>query len=110
MVNYIAIVGGVLSLIYGFLLMIAGRGEYKERRIQVWASLGTTLSGLIILTSAVILFIGSYLSLYILLVGLVMMHLLAINNGYQLYGGLKPSHHISRLLISITLGLLYYFS
>lgn len=101
----------VLSLIYGGLTVWAGLAQIRLKRLPVWAAglhavfgLLTALGGL--LTPFRLL--PPMLPLWVLGVGLLGIHILALYNGRKLFGRIKPSHHLVRLLLSAALlGLAY---
>jgi hypothetical protein len=66
------------------------------------------LFGLMLVISAVLIWSGSAFAFWVLLVGLVGIHAIAINNGLKMFGRINPSHHVVRLVISLVLlGLTY---
>jgi len=101
-------VTALLCVVYGALTAFAGFGQVQARKIQPWAAWGMLLCGALVVATGMMTLLGLPSALWLLLLGLVGIHALAINNGFQLYGKLNPSHHLGRLFISILLfGLTY---
>lgn len=101
-------VAAILCMAYGGLTSFAGFGQMQARKIQPWAAWGLILCGLVVILSGVLTLFSLGIAPWLLAAGLAGIHALAINNGFQLYGRLNPSHHIGRLFVSILLfGLTY---
>lgn len=98
----------VLTTLYGVLTALAGLGQIRAKKIQAAAAWGLVLSGLVVVTAAVLSLLRSGAALTVLSIGLVGIHALAINNGYKMFGKINPSHHLARLVLSITLLILTY--
>lgn len=90
--------------IYGILTILAGIVQLKQKKINKWANLLMILGGSLILTSIIPDF---NLGIYILVTGLISIHVSAINNGYKMYGKINLKHHVIRLCISTALIILY---
>jgi hypothetical protein len=98
----------ILSAIYGLLTAFAGLSMLRIGKVQVWAAWGFFLCGMLLVAAGILALLHSSLALWILVIGLLGIHVLAINNGYKLFGKLNPSHHLVRLIISVVLvGLTY---
>jgi hypothetical protein len=93
----------ILSLVYGLLTAFAGLSQFRHKNIQAWAAWGLLVFGLLVATGGLLLLLSPGLSLPVMVVGLVGIHLLAINNGLKIFGKINPSHHLFRLLVSLTL-------
>jgi hypothetical protein len=99
---------GILSGIYGALTAFAGLGQTKANKIQTWAAWGLVLCGLLVIAAGVMTLLQTNLALWILVAGLLGIHLLAINNGYKMFGKINPSHHLARFIVSaVLIGLTY---
>ena len=97
------IISGVLTSIYGFLNAFAGFLQIKAKKIQTWSAWLMLGSGLLLLGSGVILVLKLPSALLFLAIGLISIHLLAINNGFHLYGRINIGHHLFRFVVSIIL-------
>ena len=93
----------ILSVVYGALTAFAGIGQTRMNKIQRWAAWEMVLFGLIVMTSAAFTLLRSRMALWVLLIGLVGIHAIAINNGYKMFGKVNPSHHLARLVVSLVL-------
>jgi hypothetical protein len=101
-------IGAILSGIYGLLTAFAGRSMVKIGKVQTWAAWGFILCGILLVAAGVLALLHFSWALWVLVIGLLGIHALAINNGFKLFGKLNPSHHLVRLLISaILVGLTY---
>jgi len=103
MKNVVSIVAVALTSAYGLLTAVAGISQTKNKDIQLWASISMIISGVLLVASAIFLAARSGLSLYVLVIGLVAMHILAVNNGLHMHGKINPAHHLVRLCISALL-------
>ena len=101
-------VGAVLAIIYGALTSFAGFGQIKQDKIQPWAAWGMVLFGGLVLAAGVMAVAASGASLWVLVIGLLGIHILAIYNGLNMFGKITPSHHLVRLVISSILIALNY--
>jgi hypothetical protein len=101
-------VAAILSIIYGILTSFAGLGQIKGNKIQIWAAWGLVLCGALVIVAGIIELFGWAIALWVLVIGLLGIHVLAINNGIKMFGKINPSHHLARLLISILLVTLTY--
>ncbi len=96
-------IAAILCAAYGALTAFAGAGQLKTKKIQTWAAWGMILFGLIVVTSAVLILLKLGCALWVLLVGLLGIHAVAINNGYKMFGKINPVHHVARLFVSLFL-------
>jgi hypothetical protein len=100
--------GGILSVIYGSLTVFTGYGQTKASKIQVWAAWSFILCGLFIVVAGIMALFEAGSAIWLLVLGLLGIHVLAINNGLKMFGKINPSHHLARLVISVVLFTLTY--
>ncbi len=101
-------IAAILSGIYGLLTAFAGLSMAKIGKVQIWAAWSFVLCGILLVAAGVLALLHSSFALWMLVIGLLGIHALAINNGYKLFGKLNPLHHLVRLIISVILvGLTY---
>jgi len=100
--------GGLLSMVYGALTAFAGYGQTKAGRIQTWAAWLFALCGLVVVAVGVMALFRASSAIWLLVIGLLGIHTLAINNGLKMFGKINLSHHLARLVISIALITLTY--
>jgi hypothetical protein len=95
----------VIGIIYGGLTALAGIIQLKQRKVKRWSSLSMILGGI----SVIILVISKFepYNIYMLIAALLLIHIVAIDNGINMYGKIKPKHHIIRLCISVLIIILY---
>ena len=103
-------VGSVSAITYGALTSFAGFGQTRQGKIQLWAAWGMIVCGGLVLGAGVMTLFASGASLWVLVVGLLGIHALAINNGLRMFGKITPSHHLVRLAISVVLIALNYLA
>ena len=93
----------LLGIAYGGLTILGGSIQLKYKKINSWASLLMIIGGVLTLISV---FLNSRLAtygIYFLTIGLILIHIATINNGFKMYGKINLKHHIVRLGISIAL-------
>ena len=90
----------IIIVLYGVLSLIASiaQGAYKNVTVVSASIMG--FGGALMIFS---IFIGTQISIYVLVVGVALAHVSAIINGYEMYGKINKSHHFIRLLISMFL-------
>ena len=93
----------IFILVYGGLSLAAGIANYRSKLVPVWSAILFTLSGILILTSAIIDVFP------ILIFSLVLIQFLAIANGLHLNGKINVKHHIIRFLLSILMIILFLY-
>lgn len=95
----------IIGIIYGGLTALVGIIQLKKRQIKIWASFSMILGGL----SVIILVISklAVYKIYMLIAALLLIHIVTIDNGVNIYGKINPKHHIIRLCISILIIVLY---
>jgi hypothetical protein len=107
--SHVHIIAALLAILYGALTAFGGATQIRAGKIQPWSAAGMVLAGLGLIAAGGLLFWRLHTALYPLGAGLVLMHLLAINNGLRMHGRLTPSHHLIRLAISVlTFGLAWW--
>jgi hypothetical protein len=100
----------VLCIAYGMMNAFAGLSQLRIKKIQAWAALGMMLFGVIVVAAGILILLRTMTSLWVLLAGLVGIHLLAINNGLKMFRRINPGHHLIRLVVSLVLLALAYLS
>ncbi|HEY8365408.1 MAG TPA: hypothetical protein VIK84_07515 [Haloplasmataceae bacterium] len=98
----------VLGIVYGGLNILAGVNQIKNKVIKLDTVIMMIMGGLFIIISS-ILSDTSFYFLYLLILGLVLIQIASIINGLRMYGKLHISHHLLRLIITLTMVLLYIF-
>lgn len=100
----------IICTLYGGLTIAAGGLQAKEKKISTLWSILMTAGGVIIAFAALFnSYAGDY-GIYILVLGLLLIHTSAISNGIKMYGRINPVHHIVRLIISILCVTLFIFA
>lgn len=90
---------------YGVAVIASGVKEMTQKpmRLQAWAVGLWTAAGVALLASASLIGSSAPSAVWLLALSLVVVHLLAFNNGVRLHGSIKPSHHLVRGLLSAAL-------
>lgn len=97
----------LLVLIYGGLTVLASVVQFKQKKINLWANLLMLFGSVLIIVSAIFEHTLQSKTIYLLVTGLISIHIAAIDNGYKMYGKINFKHHIIRLIISILIIVLY---
>ncbi|WP_427339379.1 hypothetical protein [Caloranaerobacter sp. DY30410] len=107
--NYVYL---IISCIYGLLSIVAGILQLKNRDLNMKLNciLGVIPGGLLVIMSNLNMFIVTRYLFYILIIGLVILHISAIINGLLMYGKLNLKHHFIRLIVSILILLFFILS
>ncbi len=98
----------ILIIIYGGLSMFACAMAIKESRESIFPNLLMITGSVAILLASITQFKSGSNMLYILLLGLISIHVAAIIHGYKLFNKLNLKHHILRGCISLIILLCYY--
>ncbi len=99
-------IGTALAVIYGFLTLLSGASQFKARKIPMWSALVLTILGGVILASTFFILIKPKV-IIILILCFLFMHIIAIVNGFHMYGKINTRHHILRFSISIVIIILF---
>jgi hypothetical protein len=95
-------------VIYGLLAIMAGPQQWRKGNIPPIAANAMLAAGLLLVTAGYLVWVASSWALWVLAAGLIGMHIVAIANGLQMHGKVTWSHHLGRLVLSLTLfGLAY---
>ncbi|MCH1624850.1 hypothetical protein [Fredinandcohnia quinoae] len=99
-------IANTIAFVYGMMSVIAGIVQFNKKEIPRWSALGFVLAGLILPISA--LYIVKIPNLiFVIIVCLLVLHILAIINGFYLHGKLNIRHHIFRFTLSMLMILFY---
>ena len=99
----LALIAGVLAILYGVINAIGGFQQTHKDKIQSWAAYVMMVVGLLIAGAGVLLTMNRPTGLVLLLVGLVGLHMITLQNGLHMYGKINPRHHLVRLVITLVL-------
>ncbi|MDR1841074.1 MAG: hypothetical protein LBQ86_04020 [Holophagales bacterium] len=106
MQQIIVIVRWVVSLLYAGLCLWASVAAIMGKIPPVWSHAIMALGAILLIAAN---FWKIHRKLNLVLASLALIHIAALFNGF--YGGeIKISHHLFRLLISVIIYLLFYFS
>lgn len=93
----------ILTVLYSLMNTIISIIGFKSQKTTLSSSSLMFLGGFLTFLS---IFLTNY-SIFFLIIGLILIHISAINNGLKLYGKINPKHHIIRLVFSLLLIILY---
>ena len=91
----------IVVIVYGGLTVFAGATQLKQRKISTLSSFTMIVGGFLIILSSIKGTVLEYYTFYTLILGLLLIHFSAINNGFKLYGKINIKHHLIKLIISI---------
>ncbi|NLM38857.1 MAG: hypothetical protein GX205_02290 [Firmicutes bacterium] len=94
-----------IGVIYGLLHFSVGLIQLKARQIELWSSIILMAGG--VLTALAVISSGA--GLYVLLGGLILIHLSTAANGLKMYGKVSVKSQLIRLAVSIVLLILYLY-
>lgn len=100
----IKIVFIVVTLLYGSLNILASIISIIKSKTSLTLSLTMLIGGLLINFSSVPYF--KKYPIILLIIGLIIIHIVAIENGFKIHGKLNLNHHLIRLIISISIVIL----
>lgn len=98
----VLLIAALLAGLYGAITVVAGGIQVKAKSISAWMTIGMIACGLLTTLSAVFVERKVWLAFYLLLIGLVGIHVIAIINGLRTYGKINPVHHLIRALLSVS--------
>ena len=91
----------IIGILYGGLTIFAGTVQLKQKKINILSSFSMIIGAVLIILVSIRENIFGYFTFYILILGLLLIHFSAINNGLKLYGKITIKHHLIRGLISV---------
>jgi heme/copper-type cytochrome/quinol oxidase subunit 4 len=100
------LLSGTIALVYGALIAFAALKQMRKQELSLGAAAVMGVIGLIIMGAAIFIPFHVTGALYVLIAGLLLMHIMAIRNGQQLNGKINPKHHIVRFIVSLLITLL----
>jgi hypothetical protein len=95
----IALAAGV----YGLLNAYAGWTQWYKAEIPRWSAGGMFVAGLFVMAAGYLVWQEDLFAVWVLLLGLLAIHILTLENGMKLHGKINPGHHLLRLAISLAL-------
>lgn len=95
----------IIGIVYGGLTSLIGAIQLRQKKINLWASLAMIAGGILTIISVIPGLVTC--TIFTLIIGLLLVHAAAIDNGFKLYGKINPKHHIIRVFISIALIIIY---
>jgi len=106
-------IGTILAILYGIATSISGFLQIKAKEIAKWSAIFMAILGVLVCTSSILILINIKI-ICLLISCFILIHIIAIMNGFYLYGRINITHHIIRLLITILILYLilqdYFFS
>ena len=94
------VAASAIAIIYGLSAIAGSLAGIMKKRIEVWSGVIMAVSGVSLITGAIMFLTGHHYDFRFMVVGLVGIALTAIRNGYYIHGKPTPSHHLVRLLIA----------
>lgn len=97
-----------MAVIYGGLMVMVGFNQFNNPKLKKIALVMMMLGGSAISLSAFIHTIHPVIGFCVLVVGLILVQIAAVQNGISLKGAINLQHHAVRLALSVALCLGYY--
>jgi len=94
------LLGIILATMYGVLTSISGVLQLKEKQIPFLSAVSMFIFGALIVLTALLIMVHSIM-FTLLLFSLLVIHIVALINGFYLFGRINISHHFFRLVISL---------
>ena len=88
---------------YGLLNAYAGWTQWYKDDIPRWSAGGMFVAGVFVIAAGYLTWQGDLFAVWVLLFGLLAIHLLTLENGMKMHGKINPGHHLLRLAISLAL-------
>ncbi|MEW8993201.1 hypothetical protein [Clostridium sp.] len=98
----------ILIVVYGGISIFACAMAIRQSRDGIFPNIIMIVGSIVILFASITEFGGGNDMLYVLLVGLILIHIAAIIHGYKLFNQLNLKHHVLRGCISIIILICYY--
>lgn len=97
----------LLGIVYGGITIIPCVLQIKKKQVNLWANIMMAIGALLVIVASDIAYLLNKNVIFVLILGLVLIHIAAINNGLKLYNKIHIKHHLVRLCVSIVLIILY---
>ena len=97
------LLAGIFALLYGALTAFAALKAMRQEQITPGAAALTGFIGIIIMLTALFIPFRIHLAFYVLVAGLIAMHVVAVKNGLKMHGKINPKHQIARFVISLAI-------
>ncbi|RLE36765.1 hypothetical protein DRJ23_06940 [Candidatus Acetothermia bacterium] len=108
--SMLVLIAALLAGFYGAFTVFAGIIQVKAKNIPAWIAIGMVACGFLTTVSAVFVARKAWLAFYLLLIGLVGIHILAVTNGLKMYGKINMVHHLVRAALSVFIVVLAFLS
>lgn len=96
-----------LGITYGGLTIIPCVLQLKKKQVNLWANIMMAVGAALVIVAIDMGYLVDRETTWVLILGLLFIHIAAINNGFKLYGRINIKHHIIRFIISLALVILY---
>ncbi|MDP4087194.1 MAG: hypothetical protein Q8934_21770 [Bacillota bacterium] len=97
----------ITVFLYGGLTIFAGTVQLKNKKINTLSSIAMIIGGFLIILTSINENNFGYFTFYFLILGLLLIHFSAINNGIKLYKKITIRHHLIRLLVSLLIIIIF---
>lgn len=96
------IISSILLAVYGLLMVVTVIASWRNKKLKKGSLLVMLLGGLLLILSII------WTNIWLVMFGLLLIHISAIWNGLSLKGKLSPGHHFVRLVVSVCILLVTY--
>ncbi|MDD3224992.1 MAG: hypothetical protein PHX70_09900 [Clostridium sp.] len=97
----------LITVLYGGVTFLGAVSQLKEQKLNNWSAFSMIIGSVFIIISTIFNVIAGKNLLVLLIIGLILIHISAINNGLKMYGKIHLKHHLIRLVISVLIVMMY---
>lgn len=97
----------LITVLYGGVTFVGAVSQLKEQKLSSWSVFSMIIGSVSIIISAVFNVIAGKNLVMLLIIGLILIHISAIDNGLKMYGKIHLKHHLVRLVISVLVIVMY---
>jgi membrane-bound ClpP family serine protease len=109
-VNVFSLILLLIGVTYGGITILGAAVQIKQDKLNWWSILIMIIGALLVILSVVCGVVLGYDFICLLIAGLLLIHVAAINNGFKMYGKVHFKHHAARLMISLFIITFYFKS
>lgn len=97
----------LITVLYGGVTFFAAISQLKKGKLNIWSIFAMVVGSVSIIISVAFNVTVRENLMVLLIIGLALIHIAAINNGLKMYEKIHFKHHFIRLLVSIFIVLIY---
>jgi hypothetical protein len=109
-VNIFSLILLLIGVTYGGITFLGAAVQIKQDKLNWWSILIMIIGALLVINAVVFGVVFEYDFICLLIAGLILIHIAAINNGFKMYGKVHFKHHAARVMISLLIIIFYFKS